>query len=123
MPDGTFIPGGTAIGLCAWAIQHNKEVFGEDAKLFRPERWFEADAEQLARMKKTNEMVFGHGRYRCLGEQVAKLELNKVVFELLRRFDFTLEKPSKPFDREFSYGLFLQTGMWVRVVERQAELL
>jgi cytochrome P450 len=122
LPDGTFIPGGTAIGLCAFGIHRNKEVYGEDAKLFRPERWFEAKGEQLARMKRTHEMVFGHGLYRCLGEQIAKLELNKAVFELVRRFEFTMESPNKPFDREHSYGLFVQTGMWVRVVEREMEV-
>jgi cytochrome P450 len=73
-------------------------------------------------MKRTHEMSFGHGLYRCLGEQIAKLELNKSIFELVRRFEFTMESPSKPFEREHSYGLFLQTGMWVRVVEREMEI-
>lgn len=122
LPDGTFIPGGTAIGQCSWGIHRNKAIYGEDAKLFRPERWFEAKGEQLARMEKTNQMIFGHGLYRCLGENIAKLELNKAVFELVRRFEFTMENPSKPFEREHSYGLFLQTGMWVRVVEREMEI-
>ena len=121
LPDGTFIPGGTAIGICAFGIHRNKEIYGEDAKLFRPERWLEANEEQLVKMKRTQEMVFSGGLYRCLGEQIAKMELNKAVFELVRRFEFTMEKPNKPFDREFCFGLFLQTGMWVRVTEREME--
>jgi cytochrome P450 len=78
LPDGTFIPGGTAIGHCSWAIHRNKAIYGPDAHLFRPERWLEATGERLAKMEKTQLNVFGHGLYRCLGENIAKLELNKV---------------------------------------------
>jgi cytochrome P450 len=122
LPDGTFIPGGTAIGHCSWAIHRNKAIYGPDAHLFRPERWLEAKGERLAKMERTQLNVFGHGLYRCLGENIAKLELNKVIFELVRRFEITLEDPAKPFERNTSYGLFLQTGMWVRIEEREVEI-
>jgi cytochrome P450 len=79
-----FIPGGTTIGYCAWGIHRNKEVFGEDAEVFRPERWLIGDEERLKRMQKTLDLVFGYGKYQCLGKPVAMLELNKVFFEVSR---------------------------------------
>ena len=78
----TFIPGGTKIGQNIWSIQHNKAVFGQDVDIFRPERWLEADGDQLRRMEKDHALIFGSGRITCLGKSVALLELNKVFVEV-----------------------------------------
>lgn len=39
--DGVRYPGGTELNLNAWAIHRDREMFGEDAEVFRPERWLE----------------------------------------------------------------------------------
>jgi cytochrome P450 len=80
--DGYYIPGGTSIGACQKALQRNKDVFGPDADAFRPERWLEADEETLRRMEKTVDLVFGWGRYQCLGKTIAWIELKKVFVEV-----------------------------------------
>jgi cytochrome P450 len=49
---GHYIPAGTTVGINAWAINRNQELFGEDAETFRPERWLEASEVQLTTMKK-----------------------------------------------------------------------
>lgn len=77
-----FIAGGTNVGYCAWGIHRNKEIFGEDAEMFRPGRWLIDDVEKLKRMQKTVDLVFGYGKYMCLGRGIAMLELNKVFFEV-----------------------------------------
>jgi cytochrome P450 len=38
---GFFLPRGTTIHLPQWAQLHRKDVYSEDADLFRPERWLE----------------------------------------------------------------------------------
>jgi cytochrome P450 len=80
LEDGRFIPGGTRIGWSAWGTQHNKEIYGDDAWYFRPERWLELEpgSERLLRMERTHELIFGNGRYGCLGKTLAFIELNKV---------------------------------------------
>ncbi|KKY16825.1 putative cytochrome p450 [Phaeomoniella chlamydospora] len=115
--NGQFIPGGTEIGYNAWGTHHRKETFGEDAILFRPERWLEADPDQLRAMENSNELVFGSGRYKCLGHPVAHIELNKTFLQLLRTFDFQLADPIKPFSTRCN-GIHIQQFMWVRVSER-----
>lgn len=77
-----FIPGGTNVGYDAWGVHRSKAVFGEDAECFRPERWLEASGERLALMTRTAELVWGYGKYVCLGRHVATMELNKVFFEV-----------------------------------------
>ncbi|KAH7018788.1 cytochrome P450 [Ilyonectria destructans] len=45
---GCFFPAGTTVGINAWVAGRNKNVYGEDAEVFRPERWLE-DAEAVKR--------------------------------------------------------------------------
>lgn len=83
-----FLPGGTNISYCVWGVHHDKNMFGEDADMFRPERWLldeENDADRIAEMKRTTEMIFGYGKYQCLGKPVAWMETTKVIFEVGRR--------------------------------------
>ncbi len=49
---GEFIRRGTVVGMHAWVVHRNKEVYGQDAGEFRPERWLEADPEQLKKMER-----------------------------------------------------------------------
>jgi cytochrome P450 len=80
--NGIYIPGGTDIGKNDWAIQRDKKVYGEDATFFRPERWLEAHGEQLERMERSLALIWGHGKYSCLGKNIALMELNKAYFEV-----------------------------------------
>ncbi|TAQ91397.1 hypothetical protein B7494_g353 [Chlorociboria aeruginascens] len=87
---GMFVPEGTQIGGAMYSMQHSKKIFGQDADVFRPERWLEAEGDQLAEMTSTADLVFHYGKYQCLGKMVALMELNKIFVELLRRFDFAI---------------------------------
>ena len=68
-------------------------------------------------MERNNDLVFGHGRYQCLGKSVATIELNKVFVELLRRFQITVTNPSKVWVTR-CFGIHLQRDMWVTVKTR-----
>ncbi|KAH0537755.1 hypothetical protein FGG08_005503 [Glutinoglossum americanum] len=80
--NGQFVPAGTNIGYCAWGVHRNKEVFGGDADIYRPERWLGVEEERLARMHKVGDLVFGSGRYGCLGKPIALLEISKALAEV-----------------------------------------
>ena len=83
--DGTsvFLPGGTNISYAAWPLHHSKRLFGEDAEVFRPERWLlEKDNKRLAEMNRTHELIFGYGKYQCLGKSIALMEIGKAVYEV-----------------------------------------
>lgn len=67
---------------CAWGVHRNTRIFGHDADVFRPDRWLEAQGEQLQSMERNNDLIFGHGRFTCLGKTVAFMELNKVFVEV-----------------------------------------
>lgn len=82
MINGFFVPEGTNIGTDGLGLHHSKKVFGEDAEVFRPERWLEAEGEQLARMNGVSDLIFHHGKWQCLGKTVAQMELNKIFVEV-----------------------------------------
>ncbi|KAK3368377.1 benzoate 4-monooxygenase cytochrome-like protein P450 [Podospora didyma] len=114
-----FLPGGVNISVSIFSVVHDKEVFGDDATTFRPERWLvEKDEAKLARMARSQDLIFGHGKYQCLGKGIANMELGKVIFELLRNFDWCIAKPEQPW-RSFNYiGLFEHKDFEVLATER-----
>jgi cytochrome P450 len=81
-----FFAGGTTIGYNVQGLHRRKDIFGEDAEEFRPERWLlekdGANKQKIAEMTRTTEMIFGYGKYQCLGKPIAWMELNKVLFEV-----------------------------------------
>jgi cytochrome P450 len=79
---GKFIPEGTEIAYAAWDFYKDPAIFGEDADIFRPERWLEADPERLVLMQRTVDLIFGYGKYQCLGKPIALLELGKALGEV-----------------------------------------
>ncbi|KAK3375532.1 cytochrome P450 [Lasiosphaeria ovina] len=115
--NGLFVPGGTRVAHNTLAMQRRRDIFGDDVDVFRPERWLNADPVSRQRMVQTTELVFGHGRLGCLGKPVAFLELNKIYVELLRRFDFQIINPRRPW-HEMNDNMFFQSQLWMRVTER-----
>ncbi|TLD20323.1 hypothetical protein PspLS_08745 [Pyricularia sp. CBS 133598] len=114
-----FLPGGTHISYAAWAVHMRRDVYGEDATCFRPERWLtEQDPDKLSRMQKTNDLNFGYGKYQCLGKQLALMELNKVMFQLLRNFDLALTNPINGWKKVNFLGIFSPGELLVTVNER-----
>ncbi|TAQ85207.1 hypothetical protein B7494_g6468 [Chlorociboria aeruginascens] len=114
-----FVPGGTEVGYNALGVHHSKVTFGDDADMFRPERWLEQkDEMKLKKMNEVVELGFSYGRWTCPGKNIAKMELNKIFVELLRRFDFTVVNPMIPW-KMFYAGVFIQSKMILRVTRRE----
>ncbi|KAL7907872.1 cytochrome P450 [Trichoderma velutinum] len=101
LPDGSVVPAGTALGFNAYVIHRNKEVWGDDAEEFRPERWLQADnetdEEYKNRLQQLNnvDLSFGAGSRKCIGMNLGKMEVSKTVATLITLFDFELEDPKK----------------------------
>lgn len=51
--DGTRLPGGVNVAINGWVLHRDREVFGQDAHQFRPERWLDQeDPDQLRMMER-----------------------------------------------------------------------
>ena len=79
---GVQIPAGTNVGWSARAVLRNTDVFGADSHLYWPDRWIGTDAEKTRAMENIVELVFGQGKWGCLGKPISLLELNKIFVEV-----------------------------------------
>jgi cytochrome P450 len=104
-----FVPEGSVIGIAARELHQNKEIYGEDAAIFRPERWLEfAKVEGKVAEVETCYVTFGRGSRGCIGKNIAMIEIEKLVPELVQNFDFEVPDWSKV-ERE---GGGLRTRGW-----------
>jgi cytochrome P450 len=105
LEDGRFISGGTRIGWSPWSTQHNKDIYGDDAHYFRPERWLELESgsEKLLRMERPHELIFGNGRYGCLGKTLAMIEQNKAFPTVCYLYIYHFKDASPKTNRELVY--------------------
>jgi cytochrome P450 len=84
--SGVFFPEGTTVGCMPSAVHYNRAVFGEDADVFRPERWLEVDEKTLRNMEAAH-IGFSRGRRVCLGQHVATMQMKKVIPMLVLKFE------------------------------------
>jgi cytochrome P450 len=100
--NGIFVPGGTEIASNTWGMLRNKDVFGQDAEFFRPERWLNISEGKYTEMFRVADLGFGSGRFKCLGRTIAMMELNKIFVEvrccLPRIIEFKLHLERANFD-------------------------
>ncbi|KAF2676486.1 cytochrome P450 [Lentithecium fluviatile CBS 122367] len=92
--NGFKLPGGTVVGVNPWAIHHNTEIFGEDVDVFRPERWLDSPEDRLELMRR-NLFSFGAGPRKCIGMNIAMMQICKFISEFYRHFDARLAHPEK----------------------------
>lgn len=82
-PDGkspVFVKKGTAVRYSVYVMQRNKEIWGQDADEFRPERW-------IGRKVGWEFLPFNGGPRVCIGQQFALTSAGFAVVRLLQRFD------------------------------------
>ncbi|PAV78173.1 hypothetical protein WR25_26186 [Diploscapter pachys] len=73
---------GTFVLANAWAIHYDKEIYGQDADQFVPERWLNGAVYPPATY-----LPFGHGSRICIGMRLAFLEAKLALCHILRKFD------------------------------------
>lgn len=87
-PDGQspiLVRQGEAVGYCVYAMHRRKDIYGNDACEFRPERWEDG---KLLRDVGYGYLPFNGGPRVCLGQEFALLEAGYTVARLVQRFPF-----------------------------------
>lgn len=78
-----FIPKGTPIILNTYVLQHDTDFWGEDADVFRPERW----EEHRPNKHMWDFLPFSGGPRICLGQQFALHETSYIVVRMLQNYE------------------------------------
>ncbi|KAG8684543.1 hypothetical protein FRC11_011955 [Ceratobasidium sp. 423] len=76
---------GSVISVPAMTINH-MDIWGPDAKMFRPERWLEPEAQEFQKYY----LPFSLGVRACLGRNLAIMQLLIVAATLFHRYDVML---------------------------------
>jgi len=91
--DGHYVPGGMDVTSQAYVVQRDKGFYGKDAEDFKPERWMQGEKKNFE--LEAAQFTFGIGPRMCLGKDVAKLEMYKLLPEIIRRFDIQINKSGR----------------------------
>jgi len=82
-----YIPGNILIWQPIHAMQRDERYF-KDAHKFMPERWLDEHQAEYIRDKRAF-MPFSTGTYKCIGNNIAMMEMRVVTANLVRRFDIS----------------------------------
>jgi cytochrome P450 len=90
---GKLLRGGNFAIVPVCQLHDNEEVYGSDAKIFRPERWLK-DQDLTSNQ---SFRPYGGGKTYCPGRFFAMQEIFGFVALLLHRFDIQLASPGQDF--------------------------
>ncbi|GAA5833517.1 hypothetical protein JCM9279_001548 [Rhodotorula babjevae] len=90
---GEVFPAGTILSVPSYSIHRLKNVWGDDADEYRPERWLVSEEKSRELEKALN--IFSYGPRSCVGRNVAMMELFCFISTLNYRYDFVLAEPDK----------------------------
>ncbi|KAK0462489.1 cytochrome P450 [Desarmillaria tabescens] len=106
---------GTYIIASIAGYNRNKSVWGEDAHVFDPARWFRGSmSKEVSVGVYGNLFSFAGGLRSCIGWRFAVLELHAFIVEVVNNFEFSLTKQSERIRRE-------ACGVMVPSVEGEVE--
>ncbi|KAK5979235.1 Unspecific monooxygenase, partial [Trichostrongylus colubriformis] len=78
---GIPIEEGEYVAVDTMSLHFDREIWGNDADVFRPERWIESSERPSAAF-----LAFGFGPRQCIGMRLANMEQKLVLAHLLQRY-------------------------------------
>ncbi|KAI8681645.1 hypothetical protein NCS55_00416800 [Fusarium keratoplasticum] len=110
-PDGQsplFVPKGTACRWSSYSLHRRKDIYGDDAEEFKPERWETLRA-------KWEYIPFSGGPRICIGQQFALTQMSYLITRLFQTFESMEAADDKPMLQSVSTTITLVNGCWVRL--------
>ncbi|MCG8673693.1 MAG: cytochrome P450 [Pseudomonadales bacterium] len=110
-----YLPKHTSILAANFITHRRKDIWGEDALEYRPERWIGKDG---IKPKPYEFYPFGGGHRACIGLNQAKQQLRLLFAEFARRCDFTsdtIDRDYWPGQRQINVQTHPAGGIKVRV--------
>ncbi|KAF2452475.1 cytochrome P450 [Lineolata rhizophorae] len=87
LPDGTVLPKGTRLGVATTEVHADCELHGNDANVFRPDRFVGKGGTGGVIVTGESFLAFGLGRHACPGRFLAAHELKLLIAYMLLNYD------------------------------------
>ncbi|KAG1355022.1 cytochrome P450 86A8 [Cocos nucifera] len=117
LPDGTFVPAGSAITYSIYSAGRMKPVWGEDCMEFNPERWLSSDGKRFEAHDSFKFVAFNGGPRVCLGKDLAYLQMKSIAAAVLLRHRLAVA-PGHRVEQKMSLTLFMKFGLRMNVFDR-----
>lgn len=119
---GLAIPPGTTVGCNPVSLHRSRDIFGDDAEVFRPERWLvgggdDNDDEEKTRAMERYNLIWGGGARTCPGRHLAEMLVSKIVPALVANFEVEVTMP--PEEEIPYYFMAMLTGVRARFIPRK----
>lgn len=116
---GQAIKKGTFLTWPVWSLNRSTDLWGDDADVFRPERWatndFDKGKASESKRDSYSLMTFGQGTRKCPGEHFTRVVMACTLLSLIGRYRFKLPKSMLDlFERHGSDGI--QVGIVMKAV-------
>ncbi|KAK1781535.1 cytochrome P450 [Copromyces sp. CBS 386.78] len=99
--DGYFLPEGTTVSCQAHSVHRiDREAWGPDPDVFRPERWLEEKADMEGRKRLF--FAFANGGRGCVGKHLALAEMKILLREVYSRFTTIPDETMREEDMEMA---------------------
>ncbi|XP_061467410.1 cytochrome P450 1B1-like [Rhineura floridana] len=118
--DGFHIREGRVVFINQWSVNHDP-IRWKDPHLFDPARFLDSRKENLDRDLTSRVMIFSLGKRRCIGEQLAKLQLFLFTAILLHQTDLEAN-PAEELTMDCVHGLVLKPLPYTVSVARRGTL-
>ncbi|KAI9781400.1 MAG: hypothetical protein M1839_005994 [Geoglossum umbratile] len=93
---GQYIRKGTVVVTSPSAVNYSRELWGDDADQFNPERWLcPGKANGGGAQNNYAFMSFSHGPRSCIGQGLAKSEISCFLAKFVGRFEFAMKDPNE----------------------------
>ncbi|KAJ6446821.1 molybdenum cofactor synthesis protein 2B [Purpureocillium lavendulum] len=110
-PDGQaplFVPKGTSVRFVLYSLHRRKDVYGDDAEEFRPERW--------DNLRMSWEYVpFSGGPRICIGQQFALTMMSYLTARFFQVYESIEAADDEPMVQQASTTISLVNGCWVKL--------
>ncbi|OWZ03332.1 hypothetical protein PHMEG_00024955 [Phytophthora megakarya] len=114
LPDGTFIPAGAVLGLPHYVMARLKNVWGDDAAEFIPERFLDPNTGEVLDLPAATSAAFGAGPRICVGRRLATMEMKLLIACIVGRYHL-VEQPGQTVRYKLALSLTMKDPLMVNV--------
>ncbi|KAL3463137.1 cytochrome P450 [Aspergillus heterothallicus] len=111
---------GDIVSYQNYVLARMPQVWGEDAAIFNPKRWFRENGENVS-YSPFKYHSWNAGPRSCLGRALATYEGITITTAILQRFDVKLSDNSRMYEPLAAMNMGIHGGLPMRVVERAAQ--